>query len=94
VKPFIVQTLLSVPLPTVLLKDYKTFADVKQPPIVEIVDILARTDKDEIKVTAKLTEQGSGIGDVRLYLNETAVLVDTAKEVKIVAKPGVNYTKF
>jgi len=70
------------------LKDYKTLADIKQPPIVEIIDTPASTDKDEVKVTVKLTDQGGGIGDVRLYLNETAVLVDSARGVKIVAKAG------
>jgi len=69
------------------LKDYKTLADIKQPPIVEIIDTPASTDKDEVKVTVKLTDQGGGIGDVRLYLNETAVLVDSARGLKIVAKP-------
>jgi len=70
------------------LKDYKTLADIKQPPIVEIIDTPASTDKDELKLTVKLIDQGGGIGDVRLYLNETAVLVDSARGVKIVAKAG------
>ena len=70
------------------LKDYKTLADIKQPPIVEIIDTPVSTDKDELKLTVKLTDQGGGIGDVRIYLNETAVLFDSARGVKIVAKAG------
>ena len=70
------------------LKELKSLAEVKQPPQVEIVDTPVSTEKDEIKVTVRLTDQGGGIGDIRLYLNETAVFVDSARGVKIVAKPG------
>jgi hypothetical protein len=70
------------------LKDYKTLAEVKQPPIVEIIDTPASTEKEEIKVTVRLTDQGGGIGDVRLYLNDVAVLVDSARGLKITPKPG------
>ncbi|WP_353683661.1 caspase family protein [Thermodesulfovibrio sp. 3907-1M] len=70
------------------LKDFKTLADVKQPPVVEIIDTPSTTEKDEIRVTVRLTDAGGGIGDVRLYLNETAVLVDSARGIKITPKPG------
>ncbi|MGB9823251.1 caspase family protein [Thermodesulfovibrio sp.] len=70
------------------LKEYKTLADVKQPPLVEIIDTPSSTQKDEVKVTVRLTDQGGGIGDVRLYLNDVAVLVDSARGVKITPKPG------
>lgn len=70
------------------LKGLRTLSEVKQPPVVEIIDTPASSEKDEIKVTVRLTDQGGGIGDVRLYLNETAVLVDSTRGVKIVAKPN------
>lgn len=72
------------------LKDFKTLAEVKQPPVVEIVDMPGSTEKDEIKITLKLTDQGGGIGDVRLYLNDTAVILDSARGVKITPKQGEN----
>jgi len=70
------------------LKDYKTLADVAQPPAVEIVDTPFEVKTDEVKVTVRLTEQGGGIGDVRLYLNETSILLDSARGVKVTPKPG------
>lgn len=70
------------------LEGYKTLADAGTPPVVEIIDTPSKTDKDEIKVTIKLTDTGSGIGDIRLYLNDTAVLVDSARGIKITPKAG------
>ena len=39
-------------------------------------------------MTVKLTDMGGGIGDVRLYLNETSILLDSARGVKITPRPG------
>ena len=66
------------------LKDFKTLADVKQPPVVSIVDTPKSTDKNEAAITLKITDIGGGIGDVRLYLNGSAVVLDSARGVKIV----------
>ncbi|MBI1811909.1 MAG: caspase family protein, partial [Nitrospirae bacterium] len=66
------------------LKDFKTLADVKQPPVVTIVDTPKSANKDEAKVTLKIVDIGGGIGDVRLYLNGSAVVLDSARGVKIV----------
>lgn len=70
------------------LEGYKTLADAGTPPVVEIINTPEKTDKEEIKVTVKLTDTGSGIGDIRLYLNETAVLVDSARGIKVTPKAG------
>jgi len=64
------------------LKDFKTLADIKLPPQVEILNAPISSQQEEIDITVKLTDQGGGIGDVRLYLNETAVLVDGARGLK------------
>ncbi|MDP2277772.1 MAG: caspase family protein, partial [Nitrospirota bacterium] len=66
------------------LKDFKTLADVKQPPVVTIVDTPKSTDKNEAAITLKITDIGGGIGDIRLYLNGSAVVLDSARGVKIV----------
>ncbi|MCA1933406.1 MAG: caspase family protein, partial [Calditerrivibrio sp.] len=70
------------------LKDYKTIADVALPPSVDIVDTPSEVKGDEVKVTLKLTDQGGGIGYVRLYLNDTSILLDSARGVKITPKAG------
>jgi len=67
------------------LKELKKVADVKPPPVVTIVDTPKSTDKNETTVNLKITDTGGGIGDVRLYLNGSAVMLDSARGVKVVA---------
>jgi hypothetical protein len=57
-------------------------AEVKPAPSVEIVNTAAKTDKPEIEVTLKLTDQGGGIGDIRLFVNGTAVKSDKGRGLK------------
>ena len=59
------------------LADFRKLADVKEPPSVQIVDTPSSVRADEVTVRLRLTEQGGGIGDVRLYLNGTAVVMDS-----------------
>ena len=66
------------------LKEFRKLADVKQPPVVTIVDTTKIANKDEAKVTLKIVDIGGGIGDIRLYLNGSAVVLDSARGVKIV----------
>ncbi len=68
------------------LKDFKALADVKQPPRVEIVKTPQTVDKDKVTVTVRLEDLGGGIGDVRLYLNGSAVVLDSTRGVKIISK--------
>ncbi|MEN6624416.1 MAG: caspase family protein, partial [Smithella sp.] len=58
------------------LKNFRNIADVKQPPQVSIVDTPHITNKDEITVNLKITDNGGGIGDIKLYLNGTSVMLD------------------
>ena len=59
------------------LKDLPKLTDVKEPPKVKIVDTPASVAEEEVQVRLSLDEQGGGIGDIRLYLNGTAVVMDT-----------------
>ena len=67
------------------LKELKNVADVKPPPIVAIVDTPKSIDKSDAAITLKITDAGGGIGDIRLYLNGSAVMLDSTRGVKIVA---------
>jgi len=67
------------------LKDLKKVADVKPPPVVAIVDTPKSIDKSDAAITLKITDAGGGIGDIRLYLNGSAVMLDSTRGVKIVA---------
>lgn len=60
------------------------FTDIKIPPVVSIVKTPEETKKDEITLTLKIENKGGGIGDIRIYLNETAVLLENARSLKIV----------
>lgn len=67
------------------LKDLKKVADVKPPPVVAIVDTPKSIDKSDAVITLKISDAGGGIGDIRLYLNGSAVMLDSTRGVKIVA---------
>jgi WD40 repeat protein len=67
------------------LKELKKIVDVKPPPVVAIVDTPKTIDKSDAAITLKITDAGGGIGDIRLYLNGSAVMLDSARGVKIVA---------
>lgn len=68
------------------LKEFKKMADVKPPPSVFIVDTPKATEAGEAKVTLKITDIGGGVGDIRLYLNGSAVVLDNSRGVNIVPK--------
>jgi len=67
------------------LKELKKVADVKPPPVVAIVNTSNSIDKSDAAITLKITDAGGGIGDIRLYLNGSAVMLDSARGVKIVS---------
>ncbi len=67
------------------LKELKKVADVKPPPVVAIVDTPKNIDKSDASITLKITDAGGGIGDIRLYHNGSAVMLDSTRGVKIVA---------
>jgi WD40 repeat protein len=67
------------------LKDLKKVADVKPPPVVVIVDTPKSIDKSDAVITLKITDAGGGIGDIRLYLNGSAVMLDSTRGVKVVS---------
>jgi WD40 repeat protein len=70
------------------LQGYRTLADVKQPPKVSIVQTPVTSATEEFKLTLKLEEQGGGVGDVRLFLNGSAIMLDSARSLKAVQKEG------
>ncbi len=65
------------------LKDFRKLADVKQPPSVSIVDTPKNIDREEATVKVKIVDIGGGMGDVRLYLNGSAVVLDSSRGVTI-----------
>ena len=78
------------------LQGYRTLADIKQPPRVSIVQTPATANSQEVKLTLRLEEQGGGIGDVRLFLNGSAILLDSARSLKAVQKDnsGTSYRSY
>ena len=75
------------------LRDLKKVADVKPPPVVAIVDTPKSIDKSDAAVTLKITDAGGGIGDIRIYLNGSAVMLDSTRGVQIVASHQREITK-
>lgn len=50
---------------------------VKVAPTVELIDLPASTNDPKLTVNVRITDGGGGIGQVRLYLNGTAVVQDS-----------------
>ncbi len=59
--------------------------DIKLPPLVEITypEDKAKVNKEELTVTVKLTDQGGGIDEIRLYLNDKLVNTTQRGFVKV-----------
>jgi len=68
------------------LADFRKLADVKQPPDVKIVNTPDAVNSDTVSVRLRLENKGGGIGDVRLFLNDTAVRLDSGRSLKVVGK--------
>ncbi|MDD5168593.1 MAG: caspase family protein [Syntrophales bacterium] len=69
------------------LQEFRNIAAVRQPPTVDIVGTPARVSRAQVTVKLRLTDNGGGIGDIRLYLNDTAVIMDS-RAVKVAGKDG------
>jgi WD40 repeat protein len=67
------------------LKELRKVADVKPPPVVAIVDTPKIIDKSDSSINLKITDTGGGIGDIRLYLNGSSVVLDSDRSIKMAA---------
>lgn len=65
------------------LKDYRKIEDIKQPPIIAIIDTPTSVSNDQITVSLQVKDQGGGIGDVRLYRNGTAVVLEKTRNLQV-----------
>ncbi len=74
------------------LQSLRNIADVKQPPQVSIVNTPQTTNKDEITITLKITDNGGGIGDIKLYLNGTSIMLD-GRGIQIKQNPSIGTYK-
>ena len=62
---------------------FKKIADIKQPPAINIVDTPASVTTDQVTVSLQVKDQGGGIGDVRLYRNGTAVMLEKTRNLQV-----------
>lgn len=67
------------------LKELKKAADIQPPPVVSIVDTPKTTRQSDAEITLQIEDKGGGIGDVRLYLNGSAVLLDSVRGLKVIS---------
>ncbi len=70
------------------LSGLRKVADIKPPPAVAIVETPASVGRDEATVKVKVADAGGGIGDVRLYLNGSAVVLDRTRNLAVAAVQG------
>ena len=67
------------------LPGLRTLASIGNPPQVKIENTPDKTATDSVKITVKIADMGGGVGDIRLYLNDTSVVTDSARGVTIKA---------
>jgi len=65
-----------------------SLTSVKPAPSVSIVETPASVGSDEATVKVKVADAGGGIGDVRLYLNGSAVVLDRTRNLAVAAVQG------
>ena len=65
-----------------------SLGSVKPAPSVSIVETPASVSSDEATVKVKVADAGGGIGDVRLYLNGSAVVLDRTRNLAVAAVQG------
>lgn len=63
------------------LGEYRKVADIKPPPAVAIVDTADSTEARTVAVSLQIEDKGGGIGDVRLYRNGTAVILENTRSM-------------
>lgn len=68
------------------LSNYEQLADIKPPPAIQIVDTPTTVTADQVTVSLQVKDQGGGIGDVRLYRNGAAVVLEKTRNLQIVSK--------
>lgn len=72
------------------LEGYKNLAQIGNPPQVRIENASDKKTADSITFTVRVTDNGGGIGDVRLYLNNTSVMTESSRAIIIKAVAGKN----
>lgn len=76
------------------LNDYRKIADVKPPPAIEIVDTPSTVSTGQVTLSFRVKDQGGGIGDVRLYRNGTAVVLEKTRNLQVDAATGGQVLRF
>ena len=67
------------------LEGYRTLASVASPPVINIENTPDKITTDSVGITIRITDTGGGIGDVRLYLNDTSVMTDSGRGIMVKA---------
>jgi WD40 repeat protein len=68
------------------LAGFRQLAEIKRAPAVSITNAAQTVNSDEATITLRIVDMGGGIGDVRLYLNGSAVVMDHPRGIGVVPK--------
>jgi WD40 repeat protein len=84
--------LVKLALAGINLKDFSKLDDVQLAPNVSILG--CDVNNDEAEVSVKITDNGGGIGDIRLFLNDSAIALENGRGLKGEVKDGSIVKKF
>jgi WD40 repeat protein len=76
------------------LKEHRKIADIKPPPVITITDTPASAESEEVTVKLRVVDQGGGVGDVRLYLNGSAVVLESTRTLAVSATSAGNMLSY
>ena len=66
-----------------------TLASVKPAPEVALVDVPAEVDAETLELRVRISDRGGGIGEVRSFVNGSAVSESKGRALEVVEKAGV-----
>lgn len=72
----------------------RRLADVKPAPHIEIINTPDETSDPSVEVSLKLIDQGGGIGDIRFFLNGTAILAGSGRGLTAVDQGKAVYQTY
>ncbi len=67
------------------MQGFQTLAEIHPAPRVSFIQTPTTAAAQDFRVTLKLEDQGGGIGDVRLFLNGSAIVLDSGRGLKVTA---------
>ena len=58
-----------------------TFEDIRPAPSIAIVDAPAKVTHEDVTIKVRVTDEGGGVGNIRLYVDGTTIAQQAARDI-------------